>query len=240
MSMHLTRRSLLRGGLGAAATGLVLPAAARARRRHPRPSPTDAEIYGAPTTSPLVWQRADPFVTPRTDGLYYFTGVGAGVRPAHRARLADDRGPGQRRGGGGVASSGQREDGRPHLGAGAAPDRRPLVHLLRGRRLRQRLPDPDVRHGVARRRPARRQWLVGAAPDRHAVGQLRARRHDVRARRAALPRLGAERAGDQRQQQPLHRADDLAVHHHRQPGTDRDADQSHGRSRASGSTRGRR
>lgn len=77
MSIHLTRRTLLRGGLGAAATGLVLPAAALdTHTAHPMahsPVRTDAEIYGAPTTNPLVWQRADPFVTPRTAGLYYFT-----------------------------------------------------------------------------------------------------------------------------------------------------------------------
>ncbi|MBM0226059.1 MULTISPECIES: family 43 glycosylhydrolase [Micromonospora] len=73
MSMHLTRRNLLRGGLGVAAAGLVLPATARGAWAAPAPGPTDAEIYGAPTTSPLMWQRADPFVTPRTDGLYYFT-----------------------------------------------------------------------------------------------------------------------------------------------------------------------
>ncbi|MFC4019197.1 family 43 glycosylhydrolase [Micromonospora sp. GCM10011542] len=73
MSIHLTRRTLLRGGLGVAATGLVLPATAQGAQAAPAPVATDAEIYGAPTTNPLVWQRADPFVTPRTDGLYYFT-----------------------------------------------------------------------------------------------------------------------------------------------------------------------
>ncbi|WP_213013846.1 family 43 glycosylhydrolase, partial [Paractinoplanes toevensis] len=35
---------------------------------------TDAEIYGVPTVQPLISQRADPFITPRTNGKYYFTG----------------------------------------------------------------------------------------------------------------------------------------------------------------------
>ncbi|MGK5739313.1 family 43 glycosylhydrolase [Micromonospora sp. URMC 103] len=73
MGTHLSRRTLLRGGLGVAATGLVLPTAARNAGAAPARTPTDAEIYGAPTANPLVWQRADPFVTHRIDGLYYFT-----------------------------------------------------------------------------------------------------------------------------------------------------------------------
>ncbi|MFC0506559.1 family 43 glycosylhydrolase [Micromonospora costi] len=73
MTRHLSRRTLLRGGVGVAATGLVLPTAARAAHATPPPVRTDAEIYGAPTTNPLVWQRADPFVTPPTGGRYFFT-----------------------------------------------------------------------------------------------------------------------------------------------------------------------
>ena len=69
----VSRRTLLRGGLGVAAgTGLAgLGAAGAAEAAVAR---TDAEIYGVPAVHPLVSQRADPFVTPRTDGLYYFTG----------------------------------------------------------------------------------------------------------------------------------------------------------------------
>ena len=59
--------------LGAAtATGLVALAGAEAAEAAvPR---TDAEIYGVPTAQPLIRQRADPFITPRTAGMYYFTG----------------------------------------------------------------------------------------------------------------------------------------------------------------------
>ncbi|RKN34028.1 family 43 glycosylhydrolase [Micromonospora musae] len=71
MSTPLSRRTLLRGGLGVAATGLALPAATGTDAW--AAPPTDGEIYGAPTTNPLVWQRADPFITPRTRGHYYFT-----------------------------------------------------------------------------------------------------------------------------------------------------------------------
>jgi GH43 family beta-xylosidase len=78
MTSYLSRRNLLRGGLGAAATGMVAglttpaglatPATAQPRAR------TDAEIYGVPTANPLIEQRADPFITHPVGGRYYFTG----------------------------------------------------------------------------------------------------------------------------------------------------------------------
>jgi GH43 family beta-xylosidase len=73
MNQLVSRRTLLRGALGVAAGAGVagLSAAGSARAAGPR---TDAEIYGVPTTQPLIPQRADPFITPRTDGQYYFTG----------------------------------------------------------------------------------------------------------------------------------------------------------------------
>lgn len=77
MSHAFSRRTLLGGGLGGfglAATGLVLPSLARPALAAPSTPLTDAQIYGAPTVSPLVWQRADPFVTLPVDGTYYFTG----------------------------------------------------------------------------------------------------------------------------------------------------------------------
>ncbi|GAA4968983.1 family 43 glycosylhydrolase [Kineococcus glutinatus] len=68
----ISRRGLLTAGLvtAAATTGVVAvtsPAAAAGVR-------TDEEIYGVPTTDPLVAQRADPFVTRPVAGTYYFTG----------------------------------------------------------------------------------------------------------------------------------------------------------------------
>ncbi|MFI5897965.1 family 43 glycosylhydrolase [Actinoplanes sp. NPDC051513] len=73
MKYALSRRTLLRGTLGVAAgAGIAgLAQAGTAEASGPR---TDAEIYGVPTTQPLVSQRADPFITPRTNGMYYFTG----------------------------------------------------------------------------------------------------------------------------------------------------------------------
>ncbi|MEU4570460.1 family 43 glycosylhydrolase [Micromonospora sp. NPDC023956] len=75
MRHDLTRRTLLRGGLGVAATGFAggLPAAAHAQ---PGPAPlrSDQEVYGVTTVDPLIVRRADPFVTPRVNGTYYFTG----------------------------------------------------------------------------------------------------------------------------------------------------------------------
>lgn len=74
MTHSFDRRTLLRGGFALAASGLVLPAAASGGWAAPSQTPTDAQVYGAPTVSPLVWQRADPFVTLPVDGRYYFTG----------------------------------------------------------------------------------------------------------------------------------------------------------------------
>lgn len=70
--MDISRRTLLLGslGVGGALTGLTsASAAAAADIPH-----TDAEIYGVPTVDPLITQRADPFITPRVRGRYYFTG----------------------------------------------------------------------------------------------------------------------------------------------------------------------
>ncbi|GAA0544933.1 hypothetical protein GCM10010172_28190 [Paractinoplanes ferrugineus] len=68
----ISRRTLLRSSLGVAAgAGIAgLSTAGPAEAAIPR---TDAEIYGVPTVQPLISQRADPFITPRTDGMYYFT-----------------------------------------------------------------------------------------------------------------------------------------------------------------------
>ncbi|GAA2032369.1 hypothetical protein GCM10009740_23070 [Terrabacter terrae] len=77
MTHAFSRRALLAGGFGGfglAASGLVLPGVAAPALAAPTPAPTDAQVYGAPTVSPLVWQRADPFVTLPVDGMYYFTG----------------------------------------------------------------------------------------------------------------------------------------------------------------------
>ncbi|MEU4217743.1 family 43 glycosylhydrolase [Actinoplanes sp. NPDC026623] len=68
MTNDISRRNLLRGGLGVAGVGaLAGPALDRG-------VPSDARIYGVPTADPLIEQRADPFITPRTRGRYYFTG----------------------------------------------------------------------------------------------------------------------------------------------------------------------
>ena len=74
MSFPLSRRTLLGGGLGLAAGGLVLPALTRPALAASSGPVSDAQVYGAPTVSPLVWQRADPFVTLPVNGTYYFTG----------------------------------------------------------------------------------------------------------------------------------------------------------------------
>jgi GH43 family beta-xylosidase len=63
----ISRRTLLLGGMGMGVTLAASPAQARLAR-------TDAEIYGVTTTDPLISQRADPFITPRHRGRYYFTG----------------------------------------------------------------------------------------------------------------------------------------------------------------------
>jgi GH43 family beta-xylosidase len=98
MAPDISRRALL-GGLGVAAAGaLIGPAStpersvrtaadaagaapdaridgvATAGRPGDREPRTDAEIYGVPTVNPLVERRADPFITHRTAGMYYFTG----------------------------------------------------------------------------------------------------------------------------------------------------------------------
>jgi GH43 family beta-xylosidase len=73
MSYAMSRRTLLRGSLGVAAAGTIagLTSAGAAEAA---PLLTDAEVYGVPTVQPLISQRADPFITPRTAGKYYFTG----------------------------------------------------------------------------------------------------------------------------------------------------------------------
>jgi GH43 family beta-xylosidase len=70
MSHALSRRTLLLGTLGVGGL-FALTEAGTAQASGPR---TDAEIYGVPTTQPLISQRADPFITPRIAGMYYFTG----------------------------------------------------------------------------------------------------------------------------------------------------------------------
>ena len=67
--MQTSRRTLLLGSLGAF-SGLTAASSAAAADI-PR---SDAEIYGVLTTDPLIRQRADPFITPRIRGRYYFTG----------------------------------------------------------------------------------------------------------------------------------------------------------------------
>ena len=82
MTYDISRRTLLRGGLGTVAAGIVAAGtvaglAASSAQATPDASdknPTDAEIYGVPTINPLIEQRADPFITHRVDGRYYFTG----------------------------------------------------------------------------------------------------------------------------------------------------------------------
>ncbi|GIE98019.1 family 43 glycosylhydrolase [Paractinoplanes rishiriensis] len=73
MSYAISRRLLLRGTLGVAA-GAGVAGLAAAGSAEAAALETDAEVYGVPTVQPLVSQRADPFITPRTNGMYYFTG----------------------------------------------------------------------------------------------------------------------------------------------------------------------
>jgi GH43 family beta-xylosidase len=61
------RRSLLKAGGVLAAVPLVSAAVPQAAAHEE----TTSEL---PTASPLVEQRADPFITPPTDGMYYLTG----------------------------------------------------------------------------------------------------------------------------------------------------------------------
>ncbi|WP_434443205.1 family 43 glycosylhydrolase [Lentzea sp. E54] len=63
----INRRSLLRTGGVLAATGALASAAPSAATA----AEPDAEL---PARNPLVEQRADPFITPPTDGMYYLTG----------------------------------------------------------------------------------------------------------------------------------------------------------------------
>ncbi len=63
----MKRRSLLRAGGVLAAVPLVSSAV-------PQASAHEETTSELPTASPLVEQRADPFITPPTDGMYYLTG----------------------------------------------------------------------------------------------------------------------------------------------------------------------
>jgi GH43 family beta-xylosidase len=70
----LDRRALLKG---AAATGIVAGLSTSTLARSAAAGDqdrSDAEIYGVPTINPLIEQRADPFITRRLGGMYYFTG----------------------------------------------------------------------------------------------------------------------------------------------------------------------
>lgn len=69
----MNRRTLLTGGAALGTLAVILPAGAEGAP-HADPVLSDAEIYGVPTTQPLVSQRADPFISQRYDGKYYFTG----------------------------------------------------------------------------------------------------------------------------------------------------------------------
>jgi GH43 family beta-xylosidase len=68
MNYDISRRALLLGSVGVGVTGALAASPAEARKAR-----TDAEIYGVTTTDPLIRQRADPFITPRHRGTYYFT-----------------------------------------------------------------------------------------------------------------------------------------------------------------------
>ncbi|MEV6342667.1 glycoside hydrolase family 43 protein [Actinoplanes sp. NPDC051851] len=72
MSFSIKRRTLF-GVTAAGALAAALPAAAEGAP-HADPVRSDAEIYGVPTTQPLISQRADPFISQRINGRYYFTG----------------------------------------------------------------------------------------------------------------------------------------------------------------------
>ncbi|RJK97784.1 family 43 glycosylhydrolase [Vallicoccus soli] len=79
MSIDISRRALLRAGLGAGAALPLGLAGAGAAGAAPATAaagapPSDAEVYGVTTVNPLVVQRADPFVTRPVGGMYYFTG----------------------------------------------------------------------------------------------------------------------------------------------------------------------
>jgi GH43 family beta-xylosidase len=82
MTYDISRRTLLRGGLGVTAGGALAGLAAAAQAAPPGAAdlaPTlslapDAQIYGVPTVDPLITRRADPFITRPVGGVYYFTG----------------------------------------------------------------------------------------------------------------------------------------------------------------------
>ncbi|WP_442907691.1 family 43 glycosylhydrolase [Kineococcus sp. G2] len=71
MTLDVSRRSVLAGGLAAAACGAVGSTSAAASPGGP---PADAQVYGVTTPDLLIEQRADPFITRPVDGTYYFTG----------------------------------------------------------------------------------------------------------------------------------------------------------------------
>jgi GH43 family beta-xylosidase len=69
----MNRRTLLTGGAALGTLAVILPAGAEGAP-HADPVRTDAEIYGVPTAQPLISRRADPFISQRYEGTYYFTG----------------------------------------------------------------------------------------------------------------------------------------------------------------------
>ena len=71
MTLDVSRRSLLAGGLGAVTCGVITSTPAAASAGGPL---SDAQVYGVPTPDLLVEQRADPFITRPVGGTYYFTG----------------------------------------------------------------------------------------------------------------------------------------------------------------------
>lgn len=71
MGTEITRRALLGGAIGAAASGALASASGAADSSAAAP---DSKIYGVPTVDPLIARRADPFITRPVDGWYYFTG----------------------------------------------------------------------------------------------------------------------------------------------------------------------
>ncbi|MGW4116206.1 family 43 glycosylhydrolase [Actinosynnema sp. NPDC004786] len=72
-TVSLDRRSLFRAG-GALAVAGGLTASASAVAAPDGPDAAAAAAGGLPTRNPLVERRADPFITPPTDGMYYLTG----------------------------------------------------------------------------------------------------------------------------------------------------------------------
>jgi GH43 family beta-xylosidase len=69
---ELSRRTLLRGGLGVATAGTLTGVAAPASVVGA--VPPDDRSYDVTTVKPLIEQRADPFITRPVAGTYYFTG----------------------------------------------------------------------------------------------------------------------------------------------------------------------